>query len=153
MVSLRLATIKDAKLLLAWRNDPLTREASRNSGEVPWENHVAWLEKSVAWLEKSLLMSERKLYIAEEAGVPVGTVRADRLANGVQELSWTIAPEARGRGLAKEMVFLFVRKILPGESLLAVVKAGNTASEKIAEALGLHPASPDTALDTLVEWR
>jgi len=146
MVSLRLATIKDAKLLLAWRNDPLTREASRNSGEVPWENHVAWLEKS-------LLMSERKLYIAEEAGVPVGTVRADRLANGVQELSWTIAPEARGRGLAKEMVFLFVRKILPGESLLAVVKAGNTASEKIAEALGLHPASPDTALDTLVEWR
>jgi len=146
MVSLRLATIKDAELLLAWRNDPLTREASRNSGEVPWENHVAWLEKS-------LLMSERKLYIAEEAGVPVGTVRADRLANGVQELSWTIAPEARGRGLAKEMVFLFVRKILPGESLLAVVKAGNTASEKIAEALGLHPASPDTALDTLVEWR
>jgi len=146
MVSLRLATIKDAELLLAWRNDPLTREASRNSGEVPWENHVAWLEKS-------LLMSERKLYIAEEAGVPVGTVRADRLANGVQELSWTIAPEARGRGLAKEMVFLFVRKILPGESLLAVVKAGNTASEKIAEALGLHPASPDTALDNLVEWR
>ena len=36
-------------------------------------------------------------------GVPVGTVRADH-SKGVYELSWTVAPAARGQGVAKEMV-------------------------------------------------
>ncbi len=130
----------DAKILFDWRNDPLTRENSHNTDEVPWENHVAWLEKS-------LVSPTRTLYIAEAEGVPVGTVRAD-LHNGARELSWTVAPEARGKGFGKAMVLQFVREILPGVRLIASVKKGNRASESIARALGLSPGEQEFPDDT-----
>jgi RimJ/RimL family protein N-acetyltransferase len=126
-IRLRLATIQDADLLLEWRNDPETRNASHNTGEVQREDHVSWLTKT-------LNDASRQLFVAEEIGVPVGTVRAD-LADGVHELSWTVAPSARGRGVAKRMVALLASQI--SEPIRAEVKSGNTASTRISEHAGL----------------
>jgi len=127
-VSLRPATIQDADLLLEWRNDPATRKASHNTAEVQRDEHISWLSRTVG-------NSNRRLYVAEEKGVSVGTVRAD-LSEGVWELSWTVAPGARGRGIAKRMVAVLAHQI--SEGIRAEVKAGNIASARIAEHAGME---------------
>jgi len=71
----------------------------------------------------------------EENGVPIGTVRAD-VSDGVHELSWTVAPNARGRGVAKRMVALLASRIL--EPIRAEVKPGNTVSTRVAEHAGMQ---------------
>jgi RimJ/RimL family protein N-acetyltransferase len=127
-ITLRSATIQDADLLLEWRNDPKTREASHNTGEVERNEHVSWLLRT-------LKNPNRRLLVAEENGTPVGTVRAD-FSESVWELSWTVAPSARGRGVAKQMVVLLASQIF--EPIRAEVKAGNIASLQIAEHAGME---------------
>jgi len=93
-IILRPATIRDAKLLYKWRNDPQTRLASRNQGELTFEEHLSWLKKSLA-------SENRAIYIAEIAGAPVATARTD-YANHEYELSWTVARNFAGRELEKQ---------------------------------------------------
>ena len=127
-IRLRPATVQDADLLLRWRNDPETRNASHNTAEIQREEHIAWLTNT-------LNNSNRQLYVAEENGIPVGTVRAD-LSAGEYKLSWTIAPNARGRGVAKQIVALLASQI--SGAIRAEVKAGNTVSARIAEHAGME---------------
>ena len=127
-ITLRSATIEDADVLLEWRNDPETRKASHNTAEVQRDEHISWLSRT-------LMNPNRKLLVAEENGGPVGTVRAD-YSEGVWELSWTVSPKARGRGVAKRMVALLAHKI--SEPIRAEVKAGNTTSARIAEYAGME---------------
>lgn len=125
---LRRAELADGEMLLRWRNDSLTLSASHTSAPVSQEGHVAWLDQV-------LRESSRRLFIAEVEGVAVGTVRADQSGEGWL-LSWTIAPEHRGRGYGKAMVKL-AADMTPGR-LLAEIKAGNAASAAIADAAGLR---------------
>jgi len=154
MLNIRPVTLDDARVLFNWRNDPLTRKNSRTQDEVPWENHVAWLGKRVRGEVPSC-----KLYIAEDAGVPVGTVRADE-EGGVVEISYTVAPDHRGKGVGKRMVVQFAQTVLPpGTKLKAEIKkGGNESSEHIAKALGLSPVSERASEDPadprpLVLWQ
>jgi RimJ/RimL family protein N-acetyltransferase len=126
-IALRQATIQDADMLLGWRNNPETRIASHSTSEVVKEEHLAWLTKTLS-------NANRRLLVAEENGSPVGTVRAD-LSEGVWELSWTVAPNARGRGVAKQIVTLLAQKI--SEPIRAEVKSDNIASARIAEHAGM----------------
>lgn len=139
-ISLRLATIQDADLLLKWRNDPQTRKASHNKAEVQREEHISWLTRTLS-------NSSRRLYIAEENGAPVGTVRSD-FSEGVWELSWTVSPSARGRGVAKRMVAVLANQI--SEPIRAEVKTGNTASARIAEYAGMEF---DREVDAVLHYR
>jgi len=128
MMRLRPATAADAELLLEWRNDPDTRKSSIETEKVKKAEHVSWLS--------SVLDSrDRQLLIAEEKGVPVGTVRAD-LSDGVYQLSWTVAPDARGRGLGKQMVAMVARRITA--PIRAQVKSDNISSVLIAEYAGME---------------
>ena len=126
-ITLRLATIEDANLLLEWRNDPKTRKASHKTAEVKKDEHISWLSRT-------LNNPNRRLLVAEENGNPVGTVRAD-FSESVWELSWTVAPSARKCGVAKQMVVLLASQI--SEPIRAEVKAGNIASLRIAEHAGV----------------
>jgi len=126
-VTLRPATLKDAELLLSWRNDPETRARSFNSEVVQLSDHIAWLRKS-------LDNPARELFVAEVEGKPVGTVRAD-LDGTVKELSWTIAPCERRQGLAKAMVRELVAKI--DGDLRAEIKPDNIASIRVALHVGM----------------
>ncbi len=127
---MRPATLGDADRLLAWRNDPAVRAASHSTGPVEAAGHRRWLERILA-------DADRQLFIAEEDGVPVGSVRADADsgAGGGKLLSWTVAPEARGRGVGKRMLAALLA-CLPGP-VRAEVKVGNPASARIAAAAGL----------------
>lgn len=126
-IRLRPATLADADLLLAWRNDPATRAASRDGGEVARPTHLEWLAATLA-------SESRQLYVCEQDGRPVGTLRCD-WSGGECELSWTVAPEARGRGIGQRCVALLAAEI--AAPLRATVKAGNDASARIAMAAGM----------------
>lgn len=128
MVSIRAADMTDAPLLLLWRNDPQTRANSHTTGEIALADHMRWLQATLA-------DPNRALRIAQIDGEPVGMVRADRDADGA-ELSWAIAPSARGRGVGSLVVRAFVR-MLSGP-LRAEVKAGNVPSIRIAAAAGMR---------------
>jgi RimJ/RimL family protein N-acetyltransferase len=130
-LELRPATPDDAHRLLAWRNDPRTRASSFDERMISPAEHRAWLEAAFA-------DPGRLLFIAVEAGVAVGTVRAD--AHGdTWRVSWTVAPEARGRGVAVRMVKKFVDGF--PRPLLAEVKNTNPASIRVAEAAGFRQIS------------
>lgn len=119
----RLISINDADTLLKWRNDSETRKWSHNVGIVKKSDHVKWLTDS-------LKNNNRKIYIVEYKKDLVGTIRTDKKDRTI-ELSWTVAPEARGRGIGKEMIAFFVSRIKV--SVRAEIKVGNEASKKIAE--------------------
>ena len=127
-LKLRPATMADAALLLQWRNGADTRVNSRNSEPIDVGQHETWLSRILA-------SPDHVVRIAEAGGHPVGVVRADRTAQG-WELSWTVAPKARGRGVGGGMLGVFVAS-LDGR-LTAVIRKGNLASSKIAAKVGLE---------------
>ena len=126
-VLLRLANMADADRLLHWRNDGDTRRFSLNAEQITEQQHRHWLQQSLS-------NPKRRLYIAEYADQPVGTVRVDSTA-GCHRISWTVAAECRGKGLAKAMVKLLVSQ-LTGK-IVAEILPGNTASIKVAQHAGL----------------
>lgn len=134
-VRLRPATIADAELLFAWRNDPLTRAQSIHTEPVVWERHLAWLQASLQNPDRQLFIAEQVLP-AEQATVVLGTVRADKVAKAY-ELSWTVAPEQRGEGWGKKMVAALIDCLPAGAAYRAVVLNTNSASEQIAAGLGM----------------
>ncbi|MEC5388052.1 GNAT family N-acetyltransferase [Uliginosibacterium sp. H3] len=127
-IRLRPATLQDAELLLAWRNDLQTRLASHGTHEIPLAEHWAWLDLVLA-------DPARRLLIAELDDVPVGSIRVDTASDDVAELSWTVAPSARGQGVGTRMLIAALSEVTG--SVRAEVKIGNVASMKMAEAAGL----------------
>ncbi len=152
---IRSATRDDEKVLFDMRNDEDTRRVSGTTAPLEWGEHVKWLEKVL-----SGGFSGRALYIVEtNAGELIGTVRSDLRDDGYTEISYTVAPAARGKGLGKRMVLQFAREHLADKKLAARIKrGGNPASESIARALGLKPFSEAPSEDRedprpMVEWR
>ncbi|MGL5007967.1 MAG: GNAT family N-acetyltransferase [Plesiomonas sp.] len=125
---LRPANTYDADILLAWRNDVITRQYSHSSDLISTEQHSRWLQS---------VMNDpsRKVYIAVQNSIPVGMARAD-LIEGIHILSWAVAPQARGRGIAKQIVkHLLDKTVLP---IKAEIKCANLASIAVAKSNGLR---------------
>ena len=129
VITLRAATLEDAEILFAWRNDEGTRAASHNTEPVQWSAHLDWLRRSLA-------MPQRRLYVALLDTFPVGTARLDLDDAGVTALSWTVAPTHRGRGIGRALVRAAVA--LRSGAMRAEIKSGNVASQHIAEAAGFR---------------
>lgn len=125
---IRPACMSDGEDLWRWRNDPDTRSASHQMAEIPLESHLAWLRSTLQDPAKQLM-------VAEVDGVAIGTFRADLESNGVAELSWTIAPEYRGRGLGIQMLSAALGII--GRPVRAEIKANNAVSIRLARRLGM----------------
>lgn len=126
-MKLRKATLNDASMLLRWRNDSETRKNSHNNNIIKEEEHIEWLCNTIA-------DPYRQLYVAVVGDMPVGTARAD-FEGDIYELSWTIAPEERGKGYGKAMVELLTQKL--NSPVRAEVFSANTTSAKIAEGVGM----------------
>lgn len=135
-VSVRPATLSDAAHLFRWRNDPSVRAASRSTGALQWDRHVAWLEKVLGRADVVLL-------VAESEGAALGTVRFDARGGGIWEVSITMAPAARGQGSARAVLKAaedwFIRDH-PAVALLAVMRASNEASRRLFAGAGYEPA-------------
>lgn len=150
-VAARPAALADSKLLLRWRNDPETREVSRSTERVSWEGHSQWYQRI-------LEDPRRLLYVVERGGAPVGTVRFDALDApdaAEWEVSITLAPEARGHGLARAVLAAgedAFDQDHPEATVVAAVLPGNVPSQRLFARAGyqLDPARDDGDFDVLV---
>ncbi|OLF07564.1 hypothetical protein BLA60_26980 [Actinophytocola xinjiangensis] len=141
----RAATPADADTLLTWRNDPVTLAWSRGHQPVAPPVHQAWLAAS-------LTSPDRLLLVVEQDGHPVGTVRFDREGD-TWEVSITVAPDRRGRGLAAGMLTVAegaLRAHAGAVTVLATVHRDNAASLALFRAAGYrdtgHERGPYTRL-------
>ena len=137
---LREAGPSDAYALWVWANDPETRASVASRAEIAWDTHVAWL---LSQLGNPCAL----VWIGElDASQPVGTIRFDTTDNwGTARLSYTIAPESRGRGLGREIVALGVarlRELRPVARVWADVGETNGRSRRIFERLSWRLERP-----------
>jgi RimJ/RimL family protein N-acetyltransferase len=120
---IRPATKDDVKLLFEWRNDELTRKMSKNNNAVRWEDHLVWFDRR-------LKMDRPNLFLFELDGRPVATFRIDD-----NDLSYTVAPEHRSRGIAK----LMLNEVrLRFGCLRAHINSDNVPSIKAARSAGME---------------
>jgi RimJ/RimL family protein N-acetyltransferase len=126
------ATMNDAEPLFDWRNDPFTRAMSRNQDPVTWDSHVAWLTRRLS-------QASPHLYMALLDVRRIGTFRVD-----ADEISYTVAPEHRGKGLGVAMLRKAREMFGP---LRAEIFVRNVPSIKIAERSGMivHLIDPPDA--------
>jgi len=105
----------DAKDLLSWKNDPVTREFSIvTHDEIKWENHLKYLENHI-----------QDIMIIELDGRKCGDIRVD------DEVSIRLAPECRGKGIGYRALKMVVE---PG--MIAHIVYGNVASMRLFTKLG-----------------
>ena len=127
LLTLRPAAADDAELLFSWRNDDDVRRWSFNSDEISWKGHLRWFEER-------LRDSRCTIYIASlMSGPPIGQIRFDRVAgeHHVAEISLSLDPGARGRGLGAALVRAGVRRYrsdVGNARIEAFVKPENRAS-------------------------
>lgn len=95
---------------------------SKYKGGVGWDEHVGWLDRR-------LKMDQPNLFIFELNQEPVATFRIDG-----EDVSYTVAPEHRNRGVAK-MMLNEVRSRFG--CLRAHVYADNEPSIRVARSAGL----------------
>jgi len=128
-------TLADAELLLAWRNDDVTRRSSRSQELLGHDAHLAWLSDAIR--------DPRRLLRLMVVGCsPVAAVRFDLLTDrdDSAEVSIVVAPEARGQGyggvaLAEghRVVYATWPAVL---EVLAVVSEDNQPSRRLFEQAG-----------------
>jgi UDP-2,4-diacetamido-2,4,6-trideoxy-beta-L-altropyranose hydrolase len=135
----RPATPADSDLLLAWRNDPPARAASRNRAPVTEDEHRRWLAATLA-------DPTRVLLVVEAEGEPVGRVLFE-LADGEAEIGLIVAPGSRGRGLGTQAVRESCELLLASRRelrrVMAEVREDNPASLSAFERAGFGPTGEE----------
>jgi RimJ/RimL family protein N-acetyltransferase len=141
LLDFRSADKSDEAILLAWRNDELTRANSHHSDPISFLQHKEWFRKS-------LENPNRKIFIAMENNQSVGMIRLDENSlTRDQFLSWVIAPDYRGRGLGSRMLAEVCRRF-PDFDLIAEIKQGNEPSRAMVSKCGFRISSCENGVET-----
>lgn len=135
MIRLREVTPADAADLYRWRMDPETRRQFHDTREVPYEAHLAFVERHF-----DPANTDRWL-IVEASDEPVGAIALYDLSPDGAEAEWgrfVIAPEHRGKGWGRRALELLIEHArgLGVRRLRCEVLAGNTAAEELYRRLG-----------------
>ena len=86
----RPADASDRERIWRWRNDHTIRAYMFNTGEIPWDEHVAWFERTLADQRKHALVFERE-------GQAAGFACIHEFSNGMlAEWGFYKAPDAPG---------------------------------------------------------
>ena len=130
---LRPATLQDAAQLYAWRMDPETRRQSFQQGAIPEDTHRQWLEATLANPAIHVFIAEMWMMQGADGPqilVPFGMGRLDVHSPRQADISYIVAPDCRGQGLASRLISLLAARAggLGYHQLRARVKAGNIAS-------------------------
>ena len=126
-MQLRKATHNDWKILLDWRNDPTTKENSFNQDKISLKTHKLWFNNS-------LLNPQRNIYILEDNLTPVGSIRSDNILHNQYLLSWSIAPNQRGKGYGNKILEIYLQD--KTGKFIAEIKPENIASIKMVQKNG-----------------
>jgi RimJ/RimL family protein N-acetyltransferase len=122
----------DSMLMWEWRNDPITRQMSRETGEITLESHKSWYAKAAKDPKKAILM-------AYSEGSPICMVRFDYIDKDYAEININMNPATRGKGLGKPVLEAGCRygfENLGLKRIYAEIKPENIPSIKIFEGTG-----------------
>lgn len=121
MISLREATMEDAKLLLEMKNDPVMRKFSiATNKKIKWQDHIKWLKKNLQYT-----------YMIEYGGEPVGDIRIKD-----NEVAIKILDGYRGKGISKVILQSVCEKY---DFLTAKIVDGNVPSMRLFLGCGFKP--------------
>lgn len=124
LISLRRATIEDAKKVYAWRNDPDIRAVSGTTKALTMKTHMKWFGERL-----QLTFPEAIWIVINDEAEPIGYGRI--ALRGVREakISIVIDKSFRGRGLGRQVIKLLKQKIQAmGRTALAEVHVKNLTS-------------------------
>jgi RimJ/RimL family protein N-acetyltransferase len=91
-IYIRNAVADDSFLLWKWANDPGTRVNSFRTELISWDEHQSWYSEKLASLDC-------RLWIMELGETPVAQIRYDRITIDMAQISFSVAPSVRGKGL------------------------------------------------------
>jgi RimJ/RimL family protein N-acetyltransferase len=134
VIRLREIAPADALDLYRWRMDPETRARFRETREVPFEAHLAYIER---YFQPG---NTDRWFVVEADGEPVGAIALYDLEPDGSEAEWgrfVIAPEHRGKGWRRSLELLIDHARATGvRRLRCEVLAGNAAAEELYRRLG-----------------
>lgn len=121
-LKLRRAEPGDVDLYFRWANDTEVRHQSFSQDEISFPDHARWFARKLA-------SPTSHLFVMSEDGKPVGQIRFE-VNEGMAEIGYSVASEARGRGLARPLVErgLEAMAAMGITAFSAKVKADNEAS-------------------------
>jgi RimJ/RimL family protein N-acetyltransferase len=125
-LSLRSAQADDAYILWRWANDPTTRANSFNRSAIPWNSHRKWYAEKLA-------SEDCRLWIMESDHTPAGQIRYDRVNAEIAQISLSLAPMYRGRGLGTWLLVstpAMAARELKVERVRGIALSGNIASHR-----------------------
>ena len=125
-ISVSLAKIEDAKLLLKIHNISVKDNYFSSKNLIVYKNHIEWLKK--------ILKSTSKIYIGKNSiKKKFGYVRFDEVKSNIFEVSLGNLPSFYGKGLGSLMleksIKKFKKKYKP-KKIISVVKKSNVRSVK-----------------------
>ena len=129
---LRETVFKDHPNLLEWRNEPIARQASRNTVLIDAAEHQTWIESA-------LDNPGQKLWICELGGESIGVVGFRKKPGGVWEISINLDKSFRDEGHGKKFAKLgieMLRDEFEDATVIAWVRKGNRPSSRMFERLG-----------------
>ena len=136
---LRAATETDGDLLFKWVNQPDSLENKlKTSGPVERSTHVAWLDDRLA-------SPDCRIWIIEQDRVPVGQIRLEGGAQGM-EVDIYLDSAARGRGIAATAIKaagVEASRLWPGVPLIARIKRENMPSRRLFAKVGYREVTSD----------
>ena len=131
---LRDVEASDFKVLLEWRNDNITRKYSFDSKLITNIDHDKYLTAAIN-------NSSRSIFILEYNGLPIGTLKEDKIQNNVFEISYTISPKYRGMKFGQVMMRLYLMERTG--RFLCKVKDGNIPSIMMLKKIGFKPSNQE----------
>lgn len=137
-VSIRLANADDCAAIHAWRNDAAIRSVSRDTNEVPFEDHQRWFDDVLRSGNRHLLIGEWR------GGGAVGVVRFD-VNDSSAEVSIYLVPSRLGHGEGSALLLTaedWLRSEHPEIDVInAEVLASNAPSQRLFERCGYQRQS------------
>ena len=147
---LRPAVAADAYMLWLWANDAESRAASFGREPIAWEAHVVWLDGCLRSASHLVLIA------GLGSGQPAGVIRFDTADNWqTARLSYTIAPEVRGRGLALALVHAGTAAVRTQHRMVHVraeVTRGNERSLRVFSQAGGWVETETDGSDVVTFW-
>jgi RimJ/RimL family protein N-acetyltransferase len=133
MLNIRPATKADSKVLWEWANDQQTREASFNSQQITWKEHIEWFESKMHDANCHLYI------ITDESSEPIGQIRYDLQTPDTAVVSISLARDMRNRGYGTKALIFSLRqfsKDVNVQQVIAYIKPQNTPSIRAFEKAG-----------------
>jgi len=123
-------------LMPLWRlaNQPSVRHNSLHPARIPWEEHKAWFASR--WQSP-----DTRIWVMEVEGLLLGQVRYQRTEPQMAEISYSVTPPFRRRGLGTRLIADTWRQAAAEmglRRLRAVVRAENEASARTFRKLGFE---------------